>query len=47
MTIYAFCRDNVWWLEDFVMFDLLRRRHDGAGWNKWPEELKHAHPRGA
>jgi len=35
----AFCRDNAWWLEDFVLFDALRARHKLKGWNHWPQEL--------
>jgi 4-alpha-glucanotransferase len=42
---YAFSRDNAWWLEDFVQFDLLRRRHHGANWTTWPEELKRRDPK--
>src|SRR5256885_9996276 len=34
-----FCADNDWWLEDFVLFDALRDRHNGAAWNQWPREL--------
>src|SRR5207245_7242442 len=34
-----FCADNDWWLEDFVLFDALRDRHNGAPWNQWPREL--------
>jgi 4-alpha-glucanotransferase len=33
-----FCTDNAWWLEDYVMFDLLRDRH-GENWSQWPPEL--------
>ena len=34
-----FCWDNGWWLEDFVLFDALRRHHDRESWNHWPAEL--------
>ena len=33
-----FCAQNEWWLEDFVLFDLLRERH-GRDWSKWPSQL--------
>ena len=33
-----FCADNAWWLEDYVMFDLLRQSH-GENWSHWPSEL--------
>ncbi len=36
-----FCRDNGWWLDDFVLFDFLRERHNGASWNTWPTEISH------
>ena len=34
-----FCWENGWWLEDFVLFDALRRRHNRESWNHWPREL--------
>jgi len=33
-----FCLENAWWLEDYVLFDLLRGRH-GPDWSKWPPPL--------
>src|SRR5882724_121686 len=39
-----FCADNDWWLEDFVLFDALRDRHNGAPWNQWPRELARREP---
>jgi 4-alpha-glucanotransferase len=33
-----FCSENVWWLEDYVAFDLLRGRY-GNDWSQWPSEL--------
>lgn len=39
-----FCHENSWWLEDFVVFDLLRRRFNGASWNTWPHEFAHRDP---
>jgi 4-alpha-glucanotransferase len=35
----AFKRDNAWWLEDFVLFDVMRQVHAGAPWSSWPQEL--------
>ena len=35
----AFKRDHAWWLEDFVLFDVMRQVHDGATWSSWPREL--------
>lgn len=34
----VFCEKNASWLADYAMFDVLRRRFDGAGWNAWPKE---------
>ena len=43
-----FCRENSWWLEDYVLFDTLRERH-GRNWSQWPAELarREAHAVGA
>ncbi len=34
-----FCEENRWWLEDFVLFDALRKRYDGQSWKHWPSGL--------
>ena len=34
-----FCREQAWWLEDFVLFTVLRHRFQGASWNCWPREF--------
>jgi 4-alpha-glucanotransferase len=34
-----FCCEQAWWLEDFVLFTVLRRRFRGASWNCWPPEF--------
>lgn len=34
----TFCEENSWWLEDYVIFDLLRDRH-GDNWSQWPTGL--------
>ncbi len=33
-----FCRENAWWLEDFVLFAVLRDKFPD-GWNTWPREI--------
>ena len=38
-----FCRDNAWWLEDYVLFDTFREQH-GKNWSLWPAELAHREP---
>src|SRR5437588_5674345 len=35
----AFCRDNAWWLEDFVLFSCLREKFRLESWNKWPRAI--------
>jgi 4-alpha-glucanotransferase len=42
----AFKRDHGWWLEDFVLFDVMRQIHDGATWSSWPKELAHREAEG-
>jgi 4-alpha-glucanotransferase len=42
----AFKRDTAWWLEDFVLFDVMRQIHAGATWNSWPRELARREPDG-
>jgi len=37
----TFCRQNQWWLDDFVLFDGLRSRFKLESWNRWPRELTH------
>ena len=34
-----FCRDNAWWLDDYVLFLALRNRHPEGAWNRWPRPL--------
>src|SRR5215467_2557793 len=35
----SFKQECAWWLEDFVLFEVMRRVHHGAAWNSWPREL--------
>src|SRR5713101_2369111 len=35
----AFCNDNSWWLEDFVLFQELRNANRGEPWNRWASDL--------
>jgi 4-alpha-glucanotransferase len=34
-----FCRENAWWLDDFVVFDALRERAARQCWKEWPRPL--------
>ncbi|MBK7251070.1 MAG: 4-alpha-glucanotransferase [Gammaproteobacteria bacterium] len=40
----AFCRASRSWLEDYVLFTVLRRAHGGAPWTRWPDALKRRVP---
>jgi 4-alpha-glucanotransferase len=39
-----FKRDTAWWLDDFVLFEVMRRAHKGAVWSSWPRELARREP---
>lgn len=36
--------ENHWWVEDFVLFDAVRRHRNGESWNKWPHDIAHREP---
>ncbi len=33
-----------WWLEDYVLFAVLRRHHGNEPWNRWPSEVVRREP---
>lgn len=35
-----FCRENSYWLEDYVLFVALKEHFHGKTWDKWPPELR-------
>ena len=39
-----FCRQNLWWLEDYVLFSALRERFGDEPWNSWPQDIVHRRP---
>jgi len=39
-----FCRENAAWLDDFVLFDVLRQLYRTGNWNRWPRELARRQP---
>ncbi len=41
-----FKRETAWWLDDFVLFEVMRRIHNGAVWSSWPRELARREPEG-
>jgi 4-alpha-glucanotransferase len=34
-----FCHENAWWLEDYALFEVLRKEYGGKSWNEWPKEI--------
>ena len=39
-----FRQENSGWLEDFVLFYVLRRQYASAAWSTWPQEIAHRRP---
>ena len=39
-----FCEDNDWWLDDYVLFSVLRDRYAEQAWNTWPEKIARRDP---
>src|SRR5258708_13627608 len=42
----TFKQENASWLEDFVLFDVMRQKFDGKTWSEWPRELARREPGG-
>jgi 4-alpha-glucanotransferase len=40
-----FCAENSWWLEDFSLFDTIRKHHQKKCWNEWPVDLARREPK--
>lgn len=40
----GFCQDNAWWLEDYVLFDSIREKHNRQCWNCWEPGLARHEP---
>src|SRR6266852_7505025 len=40
----TFKKEQAWWLEDFVLFDVMRQHHAGATWSSWITGLAHRDP---
>jgi 4-alpha-glucanotransferase len=36
--------ENGWWLEDFILFAVLRHKYPGQSWNQWPHDIAHREP---
>jgi 4-alpha-glucanotransferase len=41
-----FKSDSIQWLEDFVLFNVMRQVFKGDPWSAWPRELAHREPQG-
>jgi 4-alpha-glucanotransferase len=41
-----FKRETAWWLDDFVLFEVMREVHEGRVWSSWPRELARREPEG-
>ena len=39
-----YCRDNHYWLDDYALYGVLRRRFQTNSWKAWPEEFAQRHP---
>jgi 4-alpha-glucanotransferase len=35
-----FCDENDYWLNDYTLFESLKRRFSGRKWNRWPEDIR-------
>jgi 4-alpha-glucanotransferase len=40
----SFKREQAWWLEDFVLFDVMRQLYGGATWTSWDRGLARREP---
>jgi 4-alpha-glucanotransferase len=40
----AFCLDNLYWLDDFVLFVSLKSHFSGKAWTEWPREIRDRRP---
>ncbi len=38
LKFQKFCQDNISWLTDYALFNVLRRKYEYRSWNEWPEE---------
>ena len=39
-TYEIFCKKNAFWLNDYALFDALKKEFSGASWTQWPKEFK-------
>lgn len=41
----TFCREQAFWLNDYVLFQALRETYGNAPWFQWPQKLRRREPR--
>ena len=41
---HRFCRENWFWLDDYALFQVLRKEHEYKTWNEWEEPLRERNP---
>jgi 4-alpha-glucanotransferase len=41
----AFCVEQSWWLDDYVLFRALHAHHDERAWTEWPQPFRDREPR--
>src|SRR5258708_14359752 len=39
-----FCWLNGWWVEDYVLFEVLRNQFEERSWTEWPDDLRRHRP---
>jgi 4-alpha-glucanotransferase len=40
----SFCREQNWWLDDYVLFVALKEAQGGASWQDWPDAMRTRRP---
>lgn len=41
VSFETYCQDNAFWLEDYVLFKVIKEKNNGLSWEGWSEALKH------
>lgn len=43
-SLAAFCEEQSGWLDDFILFEALRKKQSDRSWTRWPEDLRRREP---
>ena len=43
-SFIQFCNNQQFWLDDYALFKVLRKKFDHKAWYDWPEQYKHREP---